>query len=429
LERSGLFLGDLTKAEDVEIYDLIIVGGGPSGATAALYAQRQGLKTLLLDKECFPRDKVCGDALSGKTVAILHELGLFEEVGALPGADIGRITFGSPDHTAADIDLSRYDLRNVLTGRTLPMEGLVIRRAIFDHFLFAKARQAAERTIEGFAVRDLVREREQICGVRGQTADGEELEFRAPLILGCDGFNSIVARKSGLYRHDSRHSMVALRQYYEGIQGLTDQIELHFIDEVLPGYFWIFPIEGDRANIGIGVGHHDIKARGIHLKDALKAAIQSPAFSERFAGARPLEDPVGWNLPVGSKRRPAHGPGFLLLGDAASLIDPFTGEGIGNALYSARFAVDVAVEAKAAGDYSANFLRRYEDRLWASLGNELKISTKLHTLGRWPFLMNLVIRKAAKNAEVSDLICGMMANAVPRKILTNPLFYLRLLLK
>ena len=422
-------MGDLTKAEDVEIYDLIIVGGGPSGATAALYAQRQGLKTLLMDKECFPRDKVCGDALSGKTVAILHELGLFEEVGALPGADIGRITFGSPDHTAADIDLSRYDLRNVLTGRTLPMEGLVIRRAIFDHFLFAKARQAAERTIEGFAVRDLVREREQICGVRGQTADGEELEFRAPLILGCDGFNSIVARKSGLYRHDSRHSMVALRQYYEGIQGLTDQIELHFIDEVLPGYFWIFPIEGDRANIGIGVGHHDIKARGIHLKDALKAAIQSPAFSERFAGARPLEDPVGWNLPVGSKRRPAHGPGFLLLGDAASLIDPFTGEGIGNALYSARFAVDVAVEAKAAGDYSANFLRRYEDRLWASLGNELKISTKLHTLGRWPFLMNLVIRKAAKNAEVSDLICGMMANAVPRKILTNPLFYLRLLLK
>ncbi len=89
----------------------------------------------------------------------------------------------------------------------------------------------------------------------------------------------------------------------------------------------------------------------------------------------------------------------------------------------------MAVEAKAAGDYSANFLRRYEDRLWASLGNELKISTKLHTLGRWPFLMNLVIRKAAKNAEVSDLICGMMANAVPRKILTNPLFYLRLLLK
>ena len=223
--------------------------------------------------------------------------------------------------------------------------------------------------------------------------------------------------------------MVALRQYYQGVGGLTDQIELHFIDEVLPGYFWIFPIEGDRANIGIGMGHHDIKANGIHLKDALKAATDSPTFRERFKNAQPLEDPVGWNLPVGSKRRPAHGNGFLLLGDAASLIDPFTGEGIGNALYSARFAVDIAVEAKAANDYSARFLRRYEDRLWAALGSELKISTKLHSLGRWPSLMNLVIRKAANNAEVSDLICGMMANSVPRKILTDPRFYFRLLFR
>ena len=413
----------------MENYDLIIVGGGPAGATAALYAQRQGLTTLLLDKERFPRDKICGDALSGKTVAILHELALFEEVCDLPGAAITRIVFGSPDATAADIDLRRYDLRNRLTGRTLPMEGFVIRREVFDHFLFKKARAAAHRTIEGFAVRDLLREGEQVCGVRGRSEDGAELEFRAPLVLGCDGFNSIVARKGGLYRHESRHWMVALRQYFEGVKGLSDQIELHFIDEVLPGYFWIFPIEGDRANIGIGMGHHDIKAHGIHLKDALVAAIESPTFRQRFKDARPLEDPVGWNLPVGSKRRPAHGHGFLLLGDAASLIDPLTGEGIGNALYSARFAVETAVEAKATTDYSAGFLRRYEDRLWDSLGNELKVSTKLHNLGRWPSLMNLVIRKAAKNAEVSDLICGMMANAVPRKILTNPLFYLRLLFR
>ena len=413
----------------MENYDLIIVGGGPAGATAALYAQRQGLTTLLLDKERFPRDKICGDALSGKTVAILHELALFEEVCDLPGAAITRIVFGSPDATAADIDLRRYDLRNRLTGRTLPMEGFVIRREVFDHFLFKKARAAAHRTIEGFAVRDLLREGEQVCGVRGRSEDGAELEFHAPLVLGCDGFNSIVARKGGLYRHESRHWMVALRQYFEGVKGLSDQIELHFIDEVLPGYFWIFPIEGDRANIGIGMGHHDIKAHGIHLKDALVAAIESPTFRQRFKDARPLEDPVGWNLPVGSRRRPAHGHGFLLLGDAASLIDPFTGEGIGNALYSARFAVETAVEAKAATDYSAGFLRRYEDRLWDSLGNELKVSTKLHNLGRWPSLMNLVIRKAAKNAEVSDLICGMMANAVPRKILTNPLFYLRLLFR
>lgn len=413
----------------MQTYDLIIVGGGPAGAAAALYAQHHGLATLLLDKQCFPRDKICGDALSGKTVAILHELGLFEEVCNLPGAAIARIVFSSPDAAVASIDLSRYDLHNVLTGRVLPMEGFVIRREVFDDFLFAKARTAAAHTLEGFAVRELLREGEQVCGVRGRTGDGTRLEFRAPLVLGCDGFNSIVARKSGLYRHESRAWMVALRQYFEGVAGLSDQIELHFIDEVRPGYFWIFPLEGRRANVGIGMDHRDIKACGIDLKDALAAAVASASFGTRFRNARPLEDPVGWNLPVGSRRRPAHGNGFLLLGDAAGLIDPFTGEGIGNALYSARFAVETAVQACEAGDYSAGFLSCYEDRLWDALGSELKMSTKLHNLGRWPYLMNLVIRKAAKNAEVSDMICGMMANAVPRKMLANPLFYFRLLWK
>ena len=81
-------------------------------------------------------------------------------------------------------------------------------------------------------------------------------------------------------------------------------------------------------------------------------------------------------------------------------------------------------------DFSAGFLRQsYEDKLWDSLGSELKISTRLHGLGRWPSLMNLVIRKAANNLEVSDLLCGMLASAVPRKILVDPLFYLKILFR
>lgn len=412
-----------------EIYDLIIVGGGPAGAAAALYARRQGLRALLLDKERFPRDKTCGDALSGKSVAVLHELDLLDAVRQLPGAHIRRIIFASPEHIGADIDLTRYPLRNRFTGQTLPMEGFVIRRELFDHLLFTRAREAADRAIEGFTVKGLLEEGGQICGVRGESAAGEEQECRAPLVLGCDGYRSIVARRTGLYRHASQHSMVALRQYFAGVEGLTDQIELHFVDEVRPGYFWIFPVGEGNANIGIGMDHADIKARDVDLKKALQAAIDSPAFRDRFARARPLEKPTGWNLPVGSCRRPMHGAGFLLLGDAAGLIDPFTGEGIGNALYSARYAVETAAEAREAADYSAHFLARYADRLWEALGPELKTSARLHELGRRRFLMNLVIRKAARSQAVSDLIGGMMANAVPRKQLTNPLFYLKLLFK
>ena len=121
------------------------------------------------------------------------------------------------------------------------------------------------------------------------------------------------------------------------------------------------------------------------------------------------------------------GASHFVLGDAASLIDPFTGEGIGNAFYSARAAITTAVEARTANDYSARFLRRYEEQLWQVLGGEFKLSTQLHVLGNWGFIMNLVVRKAARSPHVSNLICGMMANAVPRKQIINPLFYLRLL--
>ncbi|MBI4529967.1 MAG: geranylgeranyl reductase family protein [Candidatus Latescibacteria bacterium] len=405
------------------MYDLIIVGGGPAGATAALYAGRQGMKTLLLEKERFPRDKVCGDALSGKSVAVLRELDLLHKTRHLPGAVIRSITFGSPDSTETNIDFRRSGYGDSLIG-------FVIRRRIFDHFLFEEARKTVDTCIEGFTVRELILKEGQVSGIRGgQAGCDEEVEYRGRIVLGADGFRSIVSRKTGMYKHEPRHWVVALRCYYQNVKGLTDQIELHYLDEVLPGYFWVFPLENGYANVGIGMLYEYIKRRNVNLRDALHVAIHSPRFRDRFVEAQALEEPVGWNLPVGSKHRRIYGDGFMLLGDAAGLIDPFTGEGIGNAMYSARCAVETAREACEAGDVSAAFLARYDERLWRTIGDEMKVSTRLQQLGRLRFLMNFFIGKAAQNQEVRDIICGMIANTIPKHKLTNPLFYLKLLLK
>lgn len=414
-------------------FDLIIVGAGPAGSTAALYARRHGLRILLLDRATFPRDKTCGDAISGQAMAILRELGLLSDVAALPGGSVGHVVLGSPDNTQARIELPPIEIPQGDGDTAAVSGGFVIRRQILDALLCAEAREAADEYLEGFAVQELLFEDGAACGVRGHwTPPGshatEEGEFRGRMILGCDGFNSIVARTTGLYHHDSRHGLVALRCYYENVDGLDGQIELHFVREASPGYFWMFPLEEGRANIGIGMLHAAVKKQGVNLRDALARVIARPPFAERFALARPLEKPVGWNLPVGSKRRPCSGDGFLLLGDAAGLIDPFTGEGISNAMYSARVAAEVAAEAVAAGDFSARFLMRYSRRLWEGLRSDLRTSARMQRIARFQPVTNFVIRRAARDPELRALITEMIRDPGCRKKLTDPLFYLRLLL-
>ena len=403
------------------IYDLIIVGAGPAGTTAALHADRAGLKTLLIDKATFPRDKICGDALSGKSVDELTKLGLWEQVRKLPGAAISRIIFSSPNHSRLVIDLNDAGLNKI-------PEGFVVRRQEFDNFMLTQAKAGNATVLEGHQVDGLIWEADHVAGVKvTHSAEGTSTDYRAKLVLGCDGYKSLVARKTGLYRNDRKHNVVALRQYYENVGDLTDQIELHFIDEVIPGYFWVFPIEDNKANVGIGMTREALSGRDQDLKASLAAAIQSPMFKERFANAPPLVEPRGWNLPVGSIHRKNYGNGFMLVGDAAGLIDPFTGEGIGNALYSARFAIEIAARAVRQNDCSAGFLKAYDEILWAAIGPELRTSTQLQKIGQWKILLNLVIGKASRSPELGDLIAGMVANETPKTKLANPLFYIRLL--
>ena len=400
-------------------FDVIIIGAGPAGSAAALFAARQGLKVCVLEKSAFPRDKICGDAISGKSMTILKDLDLLEEVQRLPHALVSSITFGNALHDMVNIPLLG-DKRNGLPP------GLVIRRLVFDAFLADKVRQVADLR-EKHEVRHLLFENQQVVGVKGMDHGNDKpFELHAPLVFGADGFHSVVARETGLYEHDPQHWVVALRQYYRNVKGLTDEIELHYLDEVIPGYLWLFPADDGKANVGIGMLHQAMKKKKINLKQAMAKALQSDFLKDRFAEAEPLEEPTGWNLPVGSKHRKNYGNGFLLLGDAAGLIDPFTGEGIGNALYSGKIAAQIAAEAKQANDFSEAFLAKYDRELWQILGDELAVSTKLQHIGRIRFLLNFVIKKAAYSQHVREIISGMMANQIPKTKLANPLFYVKL---
>jgi geranylgeranyl reductase family protein len=402
------------------MYDVIIVGAGPAGTTAALYAHRLELKCILLDKAVFPRDKICGDALSGKSIRIMRELGILDELNNLDGSEINRITFGSPKNIQFDVNLKGTQNNDQIT------KGFVIPREIFDNYLFEKANAVAD-TRQGFSVKDLIFENNYVVGVKGKTRSGKEEEFCAPVVMGCDGSNSIVARKLGLYEMEMDHTSVAVRCYYEGVKGLTDQIELHYVKEVNPGYFWLFPAGDGRANIGIGLSKSDMKKENRTLRQIMDEVTQTEYFKERFADAKQLERPVGWNLPLGSIHRKNHGNGFMLLGDAAGLVDPFTGEGIGNAMVSGQYAMEVAAKSKLSGDFSEKAFAEYDELLWREIGKELRTSTKLQSLARSKFLLNFVINRASRNEEVQNIISGMLANEIPKDELSSPLFYFKIL--
>jgi flavin-dependent dehydrogenase len=198
---------------------------------------------------------------------------------------------------------------------------------------------------------------------------------------------------------------------------MSDRIEIHLIKTLLPGYFWIFPLPNGEANVGLGMVKRDMQKKKIDLRKAIiKEIEENPLFKERFAGAELIGSIVGWNLPIASYHRKCYGNGFMLLGDAASLIDPLSGEGVGNAMISGKLAAQVAAEALESKDYSENFLQKYDKMLWDEIGDEIKTSYRVQRLGkRFPHLIDKLMVKATQDEEFRKRIEKLLPYTGGRK--------------
>jgi geranylgeranyl reductase family protein len=405
-----------------DTYDVIVVGSGPGGSSCAALLARKGYSVLLLDKAKWPRDKTCGDAVSGKSLKVLKILGIDKKIPKMQHSEIRGVIFSSPKGDVVDIPMKG--------GADAPAPGYCCKRFVLDN-IFHETAVATDgvTSMDEFQISDLLWDGDRVAGVKGASLkDKKEQEFRAKLVVGADGAHSVVARKTGCATPQPKHTCSALRAYYKGVKGPTDRIELHFIDDVLPGYFWIFPVGNDEFNIGLGMLASDMQGRNVNLKEVMLKAIESnPLFKDRFKDAKPSSEIKGWSLPMGSYRQKMHGNGYVLIGDAASLIDPFTGEGIGNATNSALIASEVIDAALKANNVSEAMLKAYPARLWKEMGPELQTSYNMQRAGKHKFLLNLVIGKAAKSADVREFIAGTFTNEEAKKELYSPMFYLRML--
>jgi flavin-dependent dehydrogenase len=182
--------------------------------------------------------------------------------------------------------------------------------------------------------------------------------------------------------------------------------------------------------VGIGMLSSVVSKKRINLKTILKALIENnPHLNDRFKNAKPLEVAKGYGLPLGSKKRKISGDRFLLLGDAASLIDPFTGEGIGNAIRSGRVAADHIVKALKVNDFSGSFNTAYDDEIYRKMWPELRVSRALQNLCRYPRLFNSVVRKANKSRYIHDVLIDALAHTKKKRALLHPSFYYHLLFR
>ena len=397
-------------------YDVIVLGGGPSGSSAAIHLSRYGKKVLLLDRHKFPRDKICGDGISGRSVAMLRELGLMEEFSKVEHEDMYGVTFSSPDGTVVPVPSKAQD-------GSAP--GFVCRRMVFDNVLFQAAKKSAAKTMEEFLATEILKEGEMVVGVKGTYA-GKEMEFRAKAVVCADGVGGISARQLGTVNEDDSHQYAGMRAYFENVGGMKDKIELHFVKEALPGYFWIFPLPDGKANVGIGITVKEMKKGKINLSRTMEDIInKNSTFKDRFKDAKRTSDLRSWLLPLASKNIKRYGNGYVLVGDAASLIDPFTGEGIGNALTSGKIAAQVIAEALDENDVSEKKLSQYQKRLYAIIGNEVKDNYRLQGMCNSEFLLNMVIRKAKRSSDIRAVISDALIDPDNHGKLADPIFILK----
>ncbi len=404
---------------------IVILGAGPAGSTASLQLSLLGIDHLLVDKAVFPRDKICGDALSGKVVEVMKKIDptIVDRLHLEP-TQVGSwgVNFVAPNGKELRIPFkTNYD-----TSTKPP--GYITKRLDFDNFLLEEA--LVHKQVTFMEATELSKFERTGKGITGISKDGE-LQISSPMWLVADGANSRFARHFGHLKMEPKHHCAGIRAYYKGVEGMDKDnfIELHFLKQLLPGYFWAFPLPNGMANIGLGIRSDRISKEKINLKEKLQEVLATePALKERFKNAE-LEGKVqGFGLPLGTKKRALSGDNYLLLGDAGSLIDPFTGEGIGNAMMCGWMAALHAQKNLAVGDHSIAKNKVYDKQVYDRLWSELSLSRRMQQLVTVPWLFNFVVNKAINSPTLQETISCMFEDLDIRDRLKQPSFYVNLLL-
>ncbi|MFE6839473.1 geranylgeranyl reductase family protein [Streptomyces sp. NPDC057705] len=314
-------------------YDAVVVGAGPAGSAAAYHLAVRGRRVLLLEAQHFPRDKACGDALTQRAVRVLAAMGV---LGTLPPADPMRgVRVHMRGRGWRDFTYDAYPGAD--------SHCLVVPRLVLDEAVARRAVAVGAELWEGAAVTAPIVEDGRVVGVRVRR-DGRPVDVRAAAVVAADGARSPLARAVGLLPGGDRGAGVGVRGYLTGIDRQLGLQEAFLpLDDIagrdlLPSFGWINPTGASEANVGVALFRPGYEGRA---EQVLQDFLTRLGTRGRAVGGRLRGEWATAPLRVDFAPDRCVADGILLVGDAAGLVNPFTGEGISYALESGRTAAEV----------------------------------------------------------------------------------------
>jgi geranylgeranyl reductase family protein len=397
--------------------DVIVVGAGPAGASTAYHLAQAGADVLLLEKAAFPRDKICGDGLTPRAVKQLVGMGFdLDEPGWQKNHGLRIVGAGHR------LELPWPELTS------FPPYGAVRTRMDLDELLARHAEKAGARLMERTAVTGpLLDERTgRVVGVHAKPVDdrgrrtGDELVYRAPVVIACDGVSSRLATSLGLERRDNRPMAVAVRAYYRTPRHDDPWMEswLELWDgrpgesNLLPGYGWIFGLGDGTANVGLGILNTSPYFQNADYKHLLRSWLANTPEEWGFRDENMVGKVGSAALPMGFNRKPHYTRGMLLVGDAGGMVNPFNGEGIDYALEAGHVAAGTVLQAlaRAEGPARERVLEGYADALDAAYGGYFTLGRVFAKMIGNPTFMKQATRHGLPRKALMRFMLKLMAN-------------------
>jgi geranylgeranyl reductase family protein len=402
--------------------EVIIVGGGPAGSTAAFFLARAGCDVLLLDRANFPRDKPCSEYLSPQASRLLHEMDALDALERAHSARLTGMRVHAPDGTTIQGSFAADS-----GFRAFRDYGIAVRRPILDAILLARAQRAGARVREGVDVRDLVRdEGGRVTGVVARDEDQRPVKLHAPLVVGADGLRSVVARRTRLGEHGRWPRRLALVRHHRGISHDAEVGDMHVF---VGGYAGFAPVGDGLTNVAVVIPTHHSREIG-NDRDAIMNGLLAnhPAVAERLESSEQAT-PARAVGPFNWRARTAWTPGAVLVGDAADFFDPFTGEGMYAAMRGAELLATYAWEAARAPDARKAdvALAAYDRCRRHEFSGKWAVERAVAMAVASPALINRAARALANRPQLADILVGVTGDFIPASEVLRPRYILALL--